>query len=56
MSYLTKVDRVLVLKDSAVVECGTVNQLVSRNGVFAQLFQQYFNDNDINDGDCMFMI
>lgn len=56
MRSLSKVDRVIVLKDGAIVESGAPNKLVLENGVFAQLLQQYFNDNDDNDADSMFTV
>jgi len=49
--WLPMVDRILVLGNGTITECGTYEELVSRDGDFAKFLQQYFqqNDDDVDD-------
>ena len=44
MTYLPKVDQIVVLKDGEISEKGHMQQLISQKGAFAEFLEDYFQD------------
>lgn len=51
ITYLPKVDLIIVLKDGRVSEQGTYAELLQRKGDFAEFLLEYMNDEDENEED-----
>ena len=41
ITFLPKVDKIVVLKEGEVSEIGTYDELLSKNGAFAEVLQHY---------------
>ena len=41
ITYLSSVDRIIVLKDGLITECGTYNELLDTHGAFAEFLETY---------------
>lgn len=41
ISFLPQVDKIVVLKDGAISEVGSYNELLEKNGAFAEFLQNY---------------
>ncbi|KAG1691087.1 Multidrug resistance-associated protein 1 [Nymphon striatum] len=48
LSYLPQCDNIIVMKDGRISEVGSYNDLVSRNGAFAEFLIQYMNETGEN--------
>ena len=53
-TYLPQVDHIVVLSDGRVSEEGSYEDLLQKNGAFADLLKTYFNDENQNDSDDKF--
>lgn len=49
--WLPMVDKILVITDGHISETGTYEELISRNGAFANLVQTYLENGEESDGD-----
>ena len=48
--WLPMVDKIFVLSDGRISECGTYEELISRSGPFANLVHTYLENDDESDG------
>ena len=57
IGYLPKVDSIIVLKDGMISEVGTYDELISRNGAFAEFIRHYLTEtgSDSHDEECKSM-
>ena len=46
ISYLPQVDKIYVLRDGEIAESGTYQQLLDKNGEFAEFLKTYALDDD----------
>ena len=44
LTCLSKVNKIVVLKDGSISEMGTYEELLERNGVFAKLIKQHLTE------------
>lgn len=44
LTYLPRCDRVVVMSDGCVSEVGTYNELLDRNGAFAEFVRKYLEE------------
>ena len=51
VTFLPKVDKIIVLKDGAISEMGTYEELLTRHGAFAEYIQTYLQENDDSDSE-----
>lgn len=49
--WLPMVDKILVITGGKISESGTYEELISRDGPFANLVQTYLDNDDESDGD-----
>ena len=42
LSTIKNADKILALKDGEIVECGTHDELISKNGFYANLYNSQF--------------
>ncbi len=51
LTYLSKADQIICMKDGKVSEVGTYSELLSHNGAFAELIKTYLTDENEEDED-----
>lgn len=49
ITYLSKMDQILVMKDGRISECGTYAELIKQDGPFAEFMRTYLNELDEED-------
>ena len=58
LTFLSKVDKIVVLKDGTISEMGSYKELLSTNGAFSELISQYLaqpeSDGSDSDPKCEF--
>eukprot|EP00794_Sanderia_malayensis_P010896 gene10896-12055_t len=50
LNVLPQVDKIVVMKDGSISEVGTYDELMSREGAYAELLRAYVNDDDDENG------
>lgn len=51
ITFLPKVDEILVLKDGEVVEQGSYEELLAQEGAFAEFLQTYLQEVEADDSE-----
>ena len=46
LTFLPKVDKIVVLKDQTISELGSYEELLGKNGAFAEFVNQYLTQNE----------
>ncbi len=49
LGFLPEVDEIIMLDNGNIVEMGSYDELVEKDGQFAQFIQNYFTSSDKND-------